>query len=115
VFSVLPQCADRDTKWNFSVDTFTSTKSTHWKNSNILATHPKVHNSILKVKFQGDLKTVVSSSPINEDEFFAFLNDFPISLVVIFSIFDRNILWYLFCKEKMWKESFHKSYMMGFK
>jgi len=41
--------ADRDTKWTFSVDTFTSIKSTHWKNSNILATRPKVHNSILKV------------------------------------------------------------------
>ena len=48
--SALPQCADRDTKWTFSVDTFTSTKSTHWKDSNILATRPKVHNSILKVK-----------------------------------------------------------------
>jgi len=50
VFSALPQCADRDTKWTFNVDTFTSTKSTHWKNSNILATQPKIHNSILKVK-----------------------------------------------------------------
>jgi hypothetical protein len=54
VFSTLPQCADRYTKSTFSVDTFTSPKSTHWKNSNIqvLATHPKVHNSTLKVKVQ---------------------------------------------------------------
>jgi hypothetical protein len=29
VFSALPQCADRDAKWIFNVDTFTSTKSTH--------------------------------------------------------------------------------------
>ena len=52
VFSALPQCADRHTKWTFSVDTFNSPKSTHWKNSNILATRPKVHNSTLKVKMQ---------------------------------------------------------------
>ena len=51
VFSMLPQCADRDTKWIFSVDTFTSTKSTHWQNSNKPVTHPKVHISRLKVKF----------------------------------------------------------------
>ena len=41
VFSALPQCADKDTKWTFSVDTFTSTKSTHWQSSNILANRPK--------------------------------------------------------------------------
>jgi hypothetical protein len=55
VFSALPQCADRDTKWTFSVDTFTSTKSTHWKNSNILATCPKVHNSMLNVNIHGSV------------------------------------------------------------
>ena len=49
MFSALPQCADRDTKWTFSVDTFTLTKSTYWKNSNVLATRPKVHNSILRL------------------------------------------------------------------
>jgi len=49
VFSALPQCADRDTNWTFSVDTFISTKSTHWQNSNELASRPKVHISSLKV------------------------------------------------------------------
>ena len=48
MFSVLPQCKDRDTNWAFSVDTFTSTKSTHWQNSNELATRPKVPISSLK-------------------------------------------------------------------
>ena len=52
VFSALPQCADRDTKWIFSVDTFTSTRSTHWQNSTKPATRPKVHISRLKVKDQ---------------------------------------------------------------
>jgi hypothetical protein len=47
VFSVATM-ADRDTKWTFRVDTFTSTISTHWKNSNILATRPKVHNRLMK-------------------------------------------------------------------
>jgi len=59
------------------------------------------------LNFRVILKTVVSFSLINEDEFFAFLNDFP--------IFDRNILWYAFCREKIWKELFHKSYVMGLK
>ena len=78
MFSALPQCADRDTNWTFVVDTFTSTKSTHWKNSNILATRPKVHNSIPKVnmyaptedkvdkekeKFYDDLQTVIDRTP----------------------------------------------------
>jgi len=50
VFSALPQCADRHINWTFSVvETFTSTKSTHWQNSNELATRPKVHISSLKV------------------------------------------------------------------
>ena len=49
MFSALPQCADRDTKWIFSVDTFNSIKSTHWQNSNKPATRPEVHISRLKV------------------------------------------------------------------
>ena len=51
MFSALPQCADRDTKWIFSVDTFTLTESTHRQNSNKPATRPKVHISRLKVKY----------------------------------------------------------------
>ena len=66
MFSALPQCADRDTKWIFSVDTFTSTKSTHWKNSNILATRPKVHNSILKVNPSGHTVALGLTQPVTE-------------------------------------------------
>ena len=58
VFSALPQCADRDTKWIFSVDTFTSTKNTHWQNSNKPATRTKVHISRLKVKY--NIKNAIS-------------------------------------------------------
>ena len=67
MFSALPQCADRDTKWTFSVETFTSTKSTHWKNSNILATRPKLHNSILKDSEGGRLTSMnILNDPIGK-------------------------------------------------